>query len=91
MRVALRIRNFVDWDIATSGTTGGNASLFLLLLLWFLAGVVYSSFADPVATGAIVVGLMMTGVWLVFVAWRAWRLLKASSLEEDRKRDHKKR
>lgn len=83
MDVFHRIRQFVDWDLSKTG--GINAGMYSLTIT-FLPVL-------PFMIARSAMGIAMTAplsvAWATFVAWRAWRLFKASGIRADREYDRK--
>jgi hypothetical protein len=90
MKLYSTLRRLVDWDL-NQHHRPGSLSLLLGMLPW-LGIVPISRWLDrSLEQGLIVIATVLTAVWLLFVVWRGWRLLRASILKSDRAYDRKGR
>jgi hypothetical protein len=88
MKAFALLRRFVDWDLSRGPSVGvGNLTLLVLIVPWLavlslrgiLIGVVWKTVLSVMA--------IATVIWLGFVAWRGWRLIRITGIRGDRAYD----
>jgi type VI protein secretion system component VasK len=86
--VFTRLCRFVDWDLGRSG--GVRTGSCSLLIAFMIAGLPALFVGHPVQ-GKDVIVLAAFGtiaaLWIAFVLWRGWRLLRAEAVKADRAYD----
>ena len=83
-----RLCRFVDWDLSKGPrVSAGNVSLAIGLLLGLPFIAFRSSAAGRLEPLILGVTLAVAVAWSALVAWRAWRLIRASAAKGDRQYD----
>jgi hypothetical protein len=88
VKTFLLIRRFVDWDLRRRPlTSAGNLTLLVGMVPW-LALLLFDDRATKNGLSVtVIVIIVLDLIWLGFVAWRAWLMLRSSAEKADRHYD----
>lgn len=89
-----RLRRWIDRDMSSRGSIRGGDNFSLIIGCFVVGGGLWIAHrshdwrgaAAAAAAAALIISLGL--VWLSFVAWRMWRMVRASVMQTDRQYDH---
>ena len=88
MKVFALLRRFVDWDLSRGPSVStGNLTILVLVFPWFAMLPLRGIVTGAAWTAVVSVTAVATAVWLGFVAWRGWRLIRIAGIRGDRAYD----
>ena len=88
MKPFLLLRRFVDWDLGRFESVGiGNLTLLVIVVQWLAVLPLRSILIGAAWTVVLWVTIVATTIWLGFVAWRGWRLIRVVMIRGDRAYD----
>lgn len=88
MKPLMLRRKFVDWDLSKTGAIrSGAASLLIAMAIASTPFIVVVRPFSTSALAAICIAFTASFVWLTFVAWRGYRLLRIEAIKGDREFD----
>jgi hypothetical protein len=88
MKAFSLIRRFVDWDLSRGPSVGiGNLTLLVIIVPWLAVLPLRSMLAGSAWVVLLSITAILTTIWLGFVAWRGWRLIRSTALRGDRAYD----
>ena len=92
VKVFLHLRRFVDWDLSRGPSVGiGNLTILAVIVPW-LAVLPLRNIVDRTSWAFVLWSTATLSVlWIGFVAWRGWRLFRASALRSDKAFDREER
>jgi hypothetical protein len=90
MKVFAPLRRFLDWDLSRGPSVGiGNLSILLIIIPWVVLLPFRNSMDEATEALALTAASITTAIWLAYVAWRGWRLIRASGVRGDRAYDRR--
>ena len=85
MKAYALLRRFVDWDLSRGPSVGiGNLTLLVVIVPWLAVLPLRSILIGAAWTVVLLVTAISTAIWLGFVAWRGWRLMRITAIRGDR-------
>ncbi len=82
------LRRFVDWDLSRGPSVGtGNLTILIAITPWAGLLAFRKSMSEAMEAVGLTAASIATVIWLAFVCWRGWRLMRATGIRGDRAYD----